>query len=94
MDEIKIYRKQIDLIDGKILLMLKKRFAVVEKIGAAKSRLNVPVEDKKRIRELLRKRASLAAEYGLPGEMAGKIFGEIVAYSMDRQRKPGRRNRR
>ena len=93
MDELKNYRKKIDFIDGKILLMLKKRFDVVEKIGEAKARLRLPVRDAKRLRELFRDRARTAEKYGLPKKLAAKIFRDIVDSSMERERKSVGRSR-
>ena len=89
MKELKKYRVKIDAIDGKILLMLKKRFEVVEKIGVAKARLRAPVKDKKRLKELYRERVMTAKKYGLPEKLIKKIFKDIVAYSMRMEKKCG-----
>ena len=87
MDKIRKYRKEIDAIDGKILLMLKKRFRVVEKIGAAKAMTQTPVRDKKRMKELYRKRLEIAGRYGLPKKLIKKIYKDIVVFSMTQEKK-------
>jgi len=87
MNELKKYRKLIDDIDGKILFLLKKRFGIVRKIGVVKAAAQMPVMDKKRLKELYRKRMDIAERYGLPKKLIKKIYKDIVAFSMVQEKK-------
>ena len=49
------YRQQINQIDMELLELLKKRFAVTEKVGYYKKQHNINVFDEKREQEILKK---------------------------------------
>ena len=52
-------REEIDLIDNEIALLLKRRFAVVKKIGEFKQEYNLPVKDAERELQVLNKVVSV-----------------------------------
>ena len=65
MNEIKNnLRKEIDLIDGEIALLLKRRFAVVKKLGEFKQEHNLPVKDAERELQVLNKVSSVFDDEG------------------------------
>jgi len=89
MDELKKYRREIDTIDEKILLLLQKRFGVVEKIGIIKARTHAPIKDKKRMKELYKKRMKIAKKYNLPPKLVKNIYRDIIRWSMDKEKNAG-----
>ena len=65
MNEIKNnLREEIDLIDSEISLLLKRRFAVVKKIGEFKQEYNLPVKDADRELQVLDKVSSVFDDEG------------------------------
>lgn len=54
INELKGFRKQIDLIDNQIVYLLAKRMKVVKKIGRLKKENNIPVLDKSRWQKVIR----------------------------------------
>ncbi|MBW3002108.1 chorismate mutase [Candidatus Woesearchaeota archaeon] len=49
------YRKEIDLIDSEIISLLEKREILVEKIKEIKLQQKIPLEDKEREQQVLKK---------------------------------------
>tara|TARA_Y100000588_G_C14140498_1_gene875836 strand:- start:637 stop:903 length:267 start_codon:yes stop_codon:yes gene_type:complete len=48
-------RKELDTIDKRILLLLEKRMDVIRRVGQIKSELDIPIEDIKREKEIIKK---------------------------------------
>ncbi|ASJ17567.1 chorismate mutase [Pyrococcus kukulkanii] len=75
MARIKSLREQIDEIDREIIALLERRLEIARQIGEIKKSLGLPIEDKSREEEVLRR--------------AGKfrpIFEKILEVSKDVQR--------
>lgn len=53
--EIEEARKEIDLIDSELVKLFEKRMKLSAEIAKEKSRKNIPVYDKKREQEILKK---------------------------------------
>ena len=51
-NELKTFRRKIDKIDNKIIILLEKRFEVSRKIRRHKLKNNLSIEDKKREKEI------------------------------------------
>lgn len=49
------YRKKLDIIDDKIAILLKKRFAIILKIAAFKKKNKLKKKDTKRENEILKR---------------------------------------
>ncbi|AAL81825.1 chorismate mutase [Pyrococcus furiosus DSM 3638] len=75
MTTLKLLRKEIDKIDNQIISLLKKRLEIAQAIGKIKKELNLPIEDRKREEEVLRR----AGEFR-------EIFEKILEVSKDVQR--------
>jgi len=48
-------RKELDTIDKRILILLEKRMDVIRRVGQIKSELDIPIEDIKREKEIIKK---------------------------------------
>jgi monofunctional chorismate mutase len=55
MDQIDVYRKQIDELDNQIMSLLDKRYHLSTKIGTLKQHLKKPVLDTSREKTILDK---------------------------------------
>ena len=78
MEDLKKLRDQIDKIDRKIVIAIKERFDLVQKIAEVKNKNSLPVEDNKRVSEVVNGRLALAKEFNLKPELIEKIFREII----------------
>lgn len=78
MEDLKKLRDQIDKIDRKIVIDIKERFDLVQKIAEVKNKNSLPVEDNKRVSEVVNGRLALAKEFNLKPELIEKIFREII----------------
>lgn len=84
--EIDNWRKQIDLLDEKILNLLAKRTKIVQEIGQFKRNQNIPVVDKARWDRLLISLLSKSNKVGLSKEFIVKLFNLIHQYSVKIQK--------
>lgn len=84
--EIDNWRKQIDLLDEKVLSILAKRTKIVRKIGQLKKKQNIPVVDKKRWDKLISSLLSRSDSLGLSKEFIEKLFNIIHKYSIKTQK--------
>jgi len=80
-------RQRIDAVDSRIIRLLEARFAVIESIGRLKAARGFPVRDAGRMKEVMNTRLASAAALGLPRAMVKKIYTEIIAHSMRREKK-------
>lgn len=84
MNNLQFYRKQINKIDQKIINLLKKRFEISKKIGIYKKAHGLPIQDKKREREILKK---YSLTKGIDKNFIIKIFKLITSESKSVQGK-------
>jgi monofunctional chorismate mutase len=85
-------RNEIDAIDSAIVKLLDRRAKIVKGIGAIKARAGLPVFDRRRESEVMRRvRRSSDGSFG--GAALERIFGEILLESRRVQRLavPGRK---
>jgi len=81
------YRKQIDILDGELLVSLKKRFIIVKEIGKIKKLYKLPIKDNTRVKYLIEHMTRLARKYGIPIGLVKKIFKEIINFAMIEEKK-------
>ena len=78
-------RRTLDGVDADLVSLLAKRLALVAKIGETKAESGGGIRDASRERDVLEKVESAARDLGVPVPLARKIFGEIIAHSVNRQ---------
>lgn len=83
--DLKKVRKEIDLIDNKILDLLKKRLLIVKKIGVWKSKNGMKVRDAKREGEMLSLLTEKANKKGLDGNFVVSLWKLILKNSRKNQ---------
>ena len=71
------WRKKIDAIDKKIIILLGQRSAIVKKICQWKKTNNIPALDKKRWPEVLQTRIKIARNLDLEKDFIEEIY-EII----------------
>lgn len=86
LNELKNLRKKIDKLDFEILRKLAERFSLVQKIARSKTKNLLPVLDKKREREVLRRRKIWAKKLNLDGTLIEKIFKLLIKESRLKQK--------
>ncbi|MEJ2272695.1 MAG: chorismate mutase [Candidatus Bathyarchaeota archaeon] len=82
MKNIVTIRRKIDVIDEKIVLLLKERMSLCKDIGDVKRELRIPVKDRRREDEVYLHIMSKALESGLDPQKVEAIFKEIIALSI------------
>ena len=55
-------REQIDEIDEEIIQFLKKRMGISKEVGKLKDELHIPIEDKKREKEIIDRLTKIAGK--------------------------------
>lgn len=80
-EKLERIRKNVEVIDKKILRLLKERFISTNKIQILKREISAPIHQKQREKLLLEKYAVFAAKIGLPPDLVEKVFRNIFSYS-------------
>ncbi|HET9678809.1 MAG TPA: prephenate dehydratase domain-containing protein [Buchnera sp. (in: enterobacteria)] len=75
-------RNIIDVIDKKIIFLLKARCFVSKKIALYKKKNNKPIKDKKREKEIIKKIINMSIKKQLNPEYSKKIFKIIINESV------------
>lgn len=83
--KLEALRKQIDTVDTKILVALKRRILISEKIGKVKKIRHMPIPDKEREDEVLQKATVAAKKLGLTAHFVRTIYSLIIRESKRRQ---------
>lgn len=79
-------RKDIDLIDNEILLLLKKRFEVIEKVSIYKKENWIDIIQPWRWQELLSFRKNVAFEFWINENMIEEIWESIHKYAISKEK--------
>lgn len=74
MKRIALFRTKIDEVDDEILILLKKRIQLVEKIGRIKLEKSLPIVDDVRYKKILLRIEEKADSLGLSKNMVGEIW--------------------
>ena len=78
MDELELYRKQVDQIDDLILKALTERVKICMAIGLVKKKRGIPIKDLSRENDVYRKVKENSTEFGLDSQKVEAIYREIV----------------
>jgi len=70
-------RKEIDLTDDMLMMLLNERQRLVQEVGQLKKKKGLPVPDRKREQEIILRRLSFAAEAGLDKTFVKRIYSAI-----------------
>ena len=84
---IERHRREIDHIDHKIIHLLYKRFSIAKEIAREKKIEGKEIRDKKRERQVLRDKSSLARRYGVSVRLTKKLYTLIMKESRRLQKK-------
>lgn len=84
---LKEARDHIDEIDRRIVELLAERYAVVDALCETKAENGDTVKDESREQELLDHVAAIAEKHDLSPDLARRLYEEILAHSVDRQRR-------
>ncbi len=85
-DTLEEARDRIDEIDRRFIELLAERYAVVDELCAMKAENGDTVKDEDREQELLDHVATIAEEHDLSPELTRRLYDEILAHSVQRQR--------
>lgn len=83
-DEIAALRKEIDLIDSKILKLIEERVSLAEKIGHQKKEDDLPTEDIEREKQII---SRLVSDTDLDRQFVSELFKAVIEYCKKNERK-------
>ena len=83
--KLNMYRKELDLLDGNLIELLKDRMGISEQIGTLKHKENVAILQSSRWADILATMTEAAAEKGLNKEFVEEIFKAIHVESINIQ---------
>ena len=78
-------REQIDEIDEEIIQFLKKRMGISKEVGKLKDELHIPIEDKKREKEIIDRLTKIAGK-NLSEKQLIRIFTAVFKSSKQFQK--------
>lgn len=82
-NKLEEYRKQIDVIDAKIVELFSKRFELVKQIGKFKKENKIPVVDNNRFQKVLEKVENIAEKQGISKDFIEEIYNIIHKYACE-----------
>lgn len=86
-DKLETWRKQIDIIDTKVLTSLAKRMAIARKVGKFKKNQKISVFDKERWELILKSNLKKGKSLGLSEKFVKNLINLIHTYSIEIQKK-------
>ncbi len=84
-DGLNSLRKEIDETDRELARLIRKRFAIADKIAEHKEKAGMPVLDLEREQEVIGRVKAIARQEGIDEVATESIFREIIAQSRKRQ---------
>ena len=85
-NKLEEYRKQIDIIDTKIVELFSKRFELVKQIGKIKQKNKIPVVDNNRFQKVVKKVENIAEKQGISKDFIEEIYNIIHKYACELER--------
>ena len=82
-DKLENWRKQIDILDQKILILFTKRMKIVEEIGKFKKSQGIAPLDEKRWRQVLESKLAKAKVLNLSKSFIKKLYDLVHKYSLE-----------
>ena len=79
-------RNELDLIDKEILILLENRMDIIRKVGEIKSKLDIPIEDIEREKEIIKKLTHYSHNK-LSERQLIRIFKAVFQSSKNEQKK-------
>ena len=87
MDDLKIFREKIDIIDDKIINLLVERFKIIEDVSELKKNNDIEVIQESRISEIIEKAKNKALKNEIDPVIFQKIYLNIIDLACDLEKK-------
>lgn len=85
MEDLRVYREEIDSIDNEIISLLAKRMSVSKEIGRLKQKSKISVWQSDRYNELMSRHIEESSRLGLSSDFVKKILSTIHEESVNTQ---------
>lgn len=82
---LEVLREEVEATDDRILALVRKRMDLARAIGAAKDAAGLPVHDPVREARVVRRVATQARAWAMPGEEVRSLFWSIIALCRSEQ---------
>ncbi len=86
MDDLEIFRQEIDEVDKELIDLLHKRFTLANKIGKYKKEKNMPALQPERWKEVLKSRKKYAKMIWVSEKWIEDIWNTIHIYSLEQEK--------
>lgn len=87
MNDLKIFREKIDIIDDKIINLLVERFKIIEDVSELKKNNDIEVIQESRISEIIEKAKNKALKNEIDPVIFQKIYLNIIDLACDLEKK-------
>ena len=81
MEILKPYRARIDVLDEQIIALLRKRYDVIEEVGALKTQHGIAATLPDRVDEVRENAAKMAADKGLDADFIRTLYAQLIEHS-------------
>ena len=86
MDELEKLRREIDAVDAEIVRAFEERIRIAEQVAECKIEKGLPVLDRKREAELLKKREEMLTDKALSSDI-DRVYELLMSLSRAHQRR-------
>lgn len=75
------FRERLDQLDGEIMALFGKRYAIRREVLAAKKEYGLPVQDPARVNEVINRAVQNAEKHNVPADFAKALYELVIDYS-------------
>lgn len=84
-NSVESLRQELDEVDSQLLALVRKRLHLVQLIGQKKRQMGLPVFDRTREQDVLRKAENLGTTLGIPSALVKAMYSAMLEASHDAQ---------
>lgn len=81
MDQLSLFRQEIDALDAQIIKALGQRFDICRQVARFKKAENIPMMQPGRVEEVKKHRQELGLQYAIDADFMLKLYSLIIQES-------------
>ena len=78
MEQLQIYRDEIDEIDQKIMELLKRRFELIRAVGQLKAEQDLEVIQTERAKQVIARAGERASKVGVDADLMRRFYTDLI----------------
>jgi chorismate mutase len=83
MNQLELFRKEIDVIDENIIKLLTARYKICKQVAIYKKKQNIPMMQPGRIKSMMNRLVIIARDNNISEKAIQGIFSAIINYSCE-----------